>query len=152
MEMLKTNRKEFGKRGGDAHWLTNPARLMDCAPAGRHAPSFSDCWKISTWNVRSLYQAEKLANVAKEMIRMNIDVLGVSETFWKETGDFRYHITNNEDFRVIFAGGNEHRKGVAFVMRGVAKDSIINYSLKSERIIIVRLSSKPKNLLLCQIY
>ena len=37
-------------------------------------------------------------------------------------------------------------------MRGVAKDSIINYSLKSERIIIVRLSSKPKHLLLCQIY
>ena len=31
-------------------------------------------------------------------------------------------------------------------------DSIINYSLKSERIIIVRLLSKPKNLLLCQIY
>ena len=37
-------------------------------------------------------------------------------------------------------------------MRGIAKDSIINYSLKSERIIIVRLLSKPKNFLLCQIY
>ena len=78
---------------------------MDCAPAGRHAPSSSDCWKISTWNVRSLYQAGKLANVTKEMIRMNIDVLGVSETFWKDTGDFRYQLPNNEDFRVIFAGG-----------------------------------------------
>ena len=91
-----------------------------------------------------VYQAGKLANVAKEMTRMNIDVLGVLEKFWKDTGDFRYHLTNNEDFWVIFAGGNEHRKVVAFVMRGVAKDSIINYSLKSERIIIVRLSSKPK--------
>ena len=120
-------------------------------PAGRHALSSSDCWTTSTWNVRSLYQAVKLANIAKEMIRMNIDVLGVSETFWKDRGDFRYHLPNNEDFRVIFAGENEHRKGVAFVMKGIAMDIIIHYSLKSERIVLVRLLSKPKNLL-CQIY
>ena len=44
--------------------------------------------KISTWNARSLHQAGKPANVAKEMIRMDIDVLGVSETFWKNTGHF----------------------------------------------------------------
>ena len=37
-------------------------------------------------------------------------------------------------------------------MRGFAKDSIINYKLTSERRIIEKLSSKPKNLLLCQIY
>ena len=102
--------------------------------------------------MRSLYPAGKLANIAKEMIRMNIDVLGVSETFWKDGGGFRYHLPNNEDFSVIFAGGTEHRKGVTFVMRGIAMDSTINYSLKSERITIVRLLPKPKNLLLCQIY
>ena len=78
---------------------------MDCAPAGRNALLSSDCWKISTWNVRSLYQAGKLANIAKEMIRMNIDVLGVSETFWKDRGDFRYHLPNNENFMVILQVG-----------------------------------------------
>ena len=31
-------------------------------------------------------------------------------------------------------------------------DSIINYSLKSERTVIIRLLSKLKNLPLCQIY
>ena len=131
MEMLKSNSKELCKNCGDAHWLINPAWRMECAPAGRHAPPSSDCWKISKWNVRSLYQAGKLAHVAKEMLRMNIDVLGVSETFWKDTGGFKYHLTNNEDFRVIFTGSNEHRNGVASVMSGIAKDSIINYSLKS---------------------
>ena len=150
--MLNRHSIELGKRRGDAHRLFSPARWMDCVPAGRHAPTSSDYLKISTWNVRSLYLAGKLSNIAKEMIRMNIDVLGVSETFWKDRGNCRYHLPNNEDFRVIFAGGNEHRKGVAFVMRGIAMDSIINYSLKSERIIIVRLLSKPKKLLLCQIY
>ena len=112
MEMLNRHSIELGKRGGNAHRLISPARWMDCAPAGRHAPSSSDCWEISTWNVRSLYQAGKLANIAKEMIRMNIDVLGVSETFWKDRGDFRYHLPNNEDFRVIFAGGNNIGKAL----------------------------------------
>ena len=91
-------------------------------------------------------------NVAKEMIRMDIDVLGISETFWKDTGDFRYNLPYEEEFRVIFAGGNDHRKGVAFIIRGIAKDSVINYNLKSERIIIARVSAQPKNILLCQSY
>ena len=106
MEMLNRHSIELGKRRGDAHRLFSPARWMDCVPAGRHAPTSSDYLKISTWNVRSLYLAGKLANIAKEMIRMNIDVLGVSETFWKDRGRFRYHLPNNEDFSVIFAGRN----------------------------------------------
>jgi len=77
MEMLNRNSKELGKRGGEANWLISPARWMDCALAGKHARSSSDNWKIFTWNMRSLYQAGKLAKVAKEMIRMNIDVLGI---------------------------------------------------------------------------
>ena len=152
MEMFKRNSTDLGKRGDDAERLISPARWMECAPAGKHAPSSSYCWKISTWNVRSLYQAGKLAIVAKEMVRMDIDVLGVSETFWKDAWDFRYNLPHEEEFRVIFAGGNDHRKGVAFIMRGIAKDSVINYNLKSERIMIVRVSAKPKNLLLCQVY
>ena len=152
MEMLKSNSTDLGKRGDDAERLISPARWMECASAGKHAPSSSYCWKISTWNVRSLYQAGKLANVTKEMIRMDIDVLGVSETFWKNTGYFRYNLPFEEEFRVIFAGGNDHRKGVAFIMRGIAKDSVMNYNLKSERMIIVRVSAEPKNLLLCQVY
>ncbi len=105
MEMLNRNSIDLGKRGGDAERLISPARWMECAPAGKHAPSSSYWWKISTWNVRSLYQAGKLANVAKEMIRMDIDVLGVSETFWKDAGDFRYNKSNEEEFRVILQEG-----------------------------------------------
>ena len=152
MEMLKRNSTDLGKRGDDAERLVSPARWMDCAPAGKHAPSCSYCWKISTWNVRSLYQASKLEKVAKEMIGMDIDVLGVSETFWENTGDFRYNLPHEEEFRVIFVGMNDHWKGVAFIMRGIAKDSVINYNLKSERMMIVRVSAKPKNLLLLQVY
>ena len=79
----------------------------------------------------------KHANVAKETVRMNKGVLGVSETFWNDTKDSRYHLSNEEDSRLIFARANEHRKSASFVMRGIAKDSLTNYSLKSERIIIV---------------
>ena len=86
------------------------------------------------------------------MIRMDMDVLEVSETFWRNIGDFRYNLPHEEEFRIFFAGENDHRKSVAFIVRGIAKDSVINYNLKSERIIIVRVSAKPNNLLHCQVY
>lgn len=36
--------------------------------------------KIGTWNVRSLLTSGKLANVILEMKRLNIHILGLSET------------------------------------------------------------------------
>ena len=44
--------------------------------------------KIGTWNVRSMLAKGKLENVKREMERMKINILGLSEVRWKETGDF----------------------------------------------------------------
>ena len=35
--------------------------------------------KVATWNVRSLYRAGSMNNVMREMERMKIDILGLSE-------------------------------------------------------------------------
>ena len=45
--------------------------------------------KISTWNVRSLYQKGKLKNVKLEMGRLKVQILGISETRWTKSGSFR---------------------------------------------------------------
>ncbi|KAL4710024.1 hypothetical protein ACJJTC_016002 [Scirpophaga incertulas] len=37
-------------------------------------------FKIGTWNVRSLKSPEKVFNLCKEMNRLNIDILGISDT------------------------------------------------------------------------
>lgn len=35
--------------------------------------------RIGTWNVRSMYEGGKVHNVIKEMKRLNISILGISE-------------------------------------------------------------------------
>jgi hypothetical protein len=36
--------------------------------------------ELETWNMRILYAADKLANAVKEMKRLQINILGISET------------------------------------------------------------------------
>ena len=42
---------------------------------------------IGTWNVRSMNQG-KLEVVKKEMARVNVDILGISELKWTGMGEF----------------------------------------------------------------
>ena len=51
--------------------------------------SNKDMLKIATWNVRTLYQKGKLANVQQEMDRLQIDVLGLCESRWTVGGKIR---------------------------------------------------------------
>ncbi|CAH0719564.1 unnamed protein product, partial [Brenthis ino] len=46
-------------------------------------------FKIGTWNVRSLNSPEKIYNVCKEMDRLHIDILGLSDVRWKHQGVHR---------------------------------------------------------------
>ena len=41
--------------------------------------------RLATWNVNTLYQAGKYDNL-KQMIRMRLDVVGVSEVRWTGVG------------------------------------------------------------------
>ena len=47
-----------------------------------------DTIKIGTWNVRTLYQLGKLINVRQEVERLKINILGICESRWKNSGDF----------------------------------------------------------------
>ena len=40
--------------------------------------------KIGTWNVRNLKDESKLPELLSEMSRLDIDILGISETHWKK--------------------------------------------------------------------
>ena len=44
---------------------------------------------IGTWNVRSMNQS-KLQVVQPEMVRINIDILGISELKWTGMGEFNW--------------------------------------------------------------
>ena len=57
-----------------------------------------DC--IGTWNVKSMNQG-KLDVVKQEMVRINIDILGISELKWTGVGKF------NLDKHYIYYCGQE---------------------------------------------
>ena len=62
------------------------------------------------------YQVGKIPDVALEMSRMRIDVLGIAETFWDEVGEFQTSMPNtDEEYKVIYSGGVVRRNGVALL-------------------------------------
>ena len=66
---------------------------------------------MGTWNVRSMSQ-RKLEVVKQDMVRVNIDILGISKLKWTGMGDF------NSDDHYIYYNGQEslRRNGVAIIV------------------------------------
>ena len=64
--------------------------------------------RTGTWNVRTLYQTGKLANVIQQMNQCGISALGIAETHWTGKG----HFTTATGELVIFSGSHDHRAGV----------------------------------------
>jgi hypothetical protein len=44
---------------------------------------------IGTWNIKTMHEAGKVAQVSAEMRRYNIALLGLSETRWLRAGQLR---------------------------------------------------------------
>jgi len=154
-KIMGDNKKEetTGSKGFGHHVAQGLARCGERGIAGATSPSSSVCYKIGTWNVRSLSQPGKMAGIFQEMERMNVDIMGVSETCWKDEGDFKSGLPGMEDiYRVIYSGGEKNRKGVGVILRGDVERSVLNYNLISDRIITVKLKATPVNLLLIQVY
>jgi len=106
--------------------------------------------KIATWNVRTLLQCDKLDNLKIEMARMNIDILGISEVRWPESGDIW-----SGDYRFIYSGTsveNPGRGGVSIMLRKDIGKKVKSYVQYSERIILVKIETKPKDTIIVQVY
>ena len=54
---------------------------------GSKAHCYREQYCIGTWNVRSMNQG-KLEVVKQDMVRVNIDILGISELKWTGIGEF----------------------------------------------------------------
>ena len=67
--------------------------------------------RFGTWNVRTLLQKGKLENVMREMQRLKLKVLGLSEMRWNGTGSFM-----KEGHTVLYSGNDKHSNGVGFIV------------------------------------
>ena len=104
--------------------------------------------RVATWNVQTLFQAGKLANVIGEMRRGGIAIMGVAEARWTGSGCF----TSESEELVIYSGADTHERGVAIILSKEVKNSLMEYRAISDRIIYVRMRAAPVNISLYQIY
>ena len=86
--------------------------------------------------------------VKQEMARVNINNLGISELKWTGMGEF------NEDYHYIYYCGQEslRRNGVAIIVNGRVRNTVLGCNLKNDRMISVRFQGKPFNFMVIQAY
>ena len=96
---------------------------------------------IGTWNVRSMNQG-KLEVVKQEMVRVNVDILGISELKWTRMGEF-----NSDDYYIYYCGQESlRRNGVAIMVNKRVQNAVLGCNLKNDRMISVRFQGKPFNI------
>ena len=98
--------------------------------------------RLGHWNVRTMYETGKLAQVTSEMRRFNLHVLGVSESRW--TGSGRMKTTTGET--VLYSGRDDdlHHEGVAIILKKGVEKSLLEWKPVNNRLMTARLKGRQK--------
>ena len=104
--------------------------------------------KVATWNVRTMHQPGKLENVAREMTRLKVDIMGVCEVRWTGAGT----VDLDDGGCMIYSGGTAHAHGVGVMLTETAARSLAGFYPVSERVLLVRLKGKPFDTCIIQVY
>ena len=90
----------------------------------------------------------KLEVVKKEMVKMNINILGISELKWTETGEF-----NSDDHYIDHCGQEFPRtNGGALIVNKKVQNEVPWCNLKNDRMISLHFQGKPFNITVIQLY
>ena len=90
----------------------------------------------------------KLEVVKQEMVRVNIDILGINELEWVGMGKF-----NSDDCYIYYCGQESlGRNGVVIMVNKRVRNAVLGCNLKNDRMISVRLQGKPFNITVIQVY
>lgn len=101
---------------------------------------------IGTWNIRTMFESGKTAQVAREMYNYNLVLLGLCETRWKQSGQLR--LTTGK--MVLYSGHEEssapHTEGVALLLVKEAQKALIGWEARGPRFITAFFSTVRKNI------
>ena len=90
----------------------------------------------------------KLEVVKQEMVRVNVDILGISDLKWTGMGEF-----NSDDHYIHYCGQECLRSnGVAIIVNKRVQNAVLGCNLKNDRMISVRFQGKPFNIIVIQVY
>ncbi|VDP67071.1 unnamed protein product [Schistosoma curassoni] len=98
---------------------------------------------LSIWNVRTKRETGRVFQIAAEMKRYNIEVLGISETHWIQVGKKR--LASGE--LLLYSGHDEedapHTQGVLLMLSKQAQNALIGWESHGPR--IIKASFKTRN-------
>ena len=90
----------------------------------------------------------KLEVVKQEIVKVNVDILGISELKWTGMSEF-----NSDDHFIYYCGQESlRRNGVAIMVNKRDQNAVLGCNLKMDRMISVRFQSKPFNITVIQVY
>jgi len=91
----------------------------------------------------------KLEVVKQQKVRVNINILGISELKWTGMGKF-----NSDDHHCIYCCEQEspRRSGVALIVNKRFWNAVLGCNLKNDRMISVHFQGKPFNITVIQVY
>lgn len=97
--------------------------------------------KIGQWNVRGLNSLGKLSVLSRELERLDINICGLSETKWSDSG----HFTTEDGHAVVFSGKAEYEHhGVAIWVHRRIASCLTSYNPVSSRIIVAKACCKAE--------
>uniref|UniRef100_A0A8D8Z4U1 Craniofacial development protein 2 n=1 Tax=Cacopsylla melanoneura TaxID=428564 RepID=A0A8D8Z4U1_9HEMI len=105
--------------------------------------------RICTWNVKTLAQAGKLHCALKEMDRMKISIMGVSEMRWPDAS-----YCDIEEYRVYYSGSTNGKyvHGVGVIMHKSVANHVTNFVPVNERVLLIQINASPVNMNIIQVY
>ena len=103
--------------------------------------------RIATWNVRTMYPSGKMDNIMMEMKRMKINILGVCEVRWTQSGKLA-----SEGTTFMYSGGIEHKHRVGIFLEEETAKCVSEFWCISERVMVVRLKGRSFDICLIQCF
>ena len=88
--------------------------------------------------------------VIKQMARVNVDILGISELKWTEMGEFN----SDDHFYYIYYCGQEvlRRNGVTIMVNKRVQNVVLGCNLKNDGMLSARFQGKPFNITVIHVY
>ena len=99
-------------------------------------------FRAGTWNVRGMNRPGKVETIVSEAAAMQLDVCGLSETHWTQSGE----MTIGEHMVITSSDQNRNYKGVGLMISKNRQENVMSYNAVSSRIVTIRIKARPANM------
>lgn len=119
--------------------------------AMRKVPIFKEKTKIATWNVQGMIELGKAHNIIQQMKRLNVKILGISESHWKGSGKRVI-----QDTTIYYSGSPDSNSsnyhGVAIAVDVDISKTVKHFLPLSNRVVLLQLNAQGRHLNIIQAY